>query len=280
MAARNDILSKQIDAVGLKCDSDSPPSIDTFNGIFTNWANLARNLEDGAGVSDLAKENAALELELQALKADFETLKLNHAAQVNVLRTELEALREAQAKRENKDDELPVEQLDILKLLPPPGDRGLTQYEIGNRLSHIPPDELVLHLTFLRKERYATTRCGAVDEVRWSRDDRGNRYVIAMRRSGEDQAPNRKHADLSGIEERILAMMIGQNEGENEEAIHATLERGGGVKITLPKVIYLLCGMEKKGLCNHDPMEATYGTGHTWFLSNGGTEYFAERDKL
>ena len=76
----------------------------------------------------------------------------------------------------------------------------------------------------------------------------------------------------------MLAMMVGEDEGVNERLIHQSLE-DEGVKITLGKVKWIL-ETKLKGFAIYDPEEATYGAGNTWFITNAGREYFAERDKL
>jgi hypothetical protein len=75
-------------------------------------------------------------------------------------------------------------------------------------------------------------------------------------------------------------MMVGESEGVREESIHESLQRHGE-KITLERVKWLLkTSLKAKEFADFDPEEATYGMGYTWFITDRGTEYLAERDKL
>jgi hypothetical protein len=113
--------------------------------------------------------------------------------------------------------------------------------------------------------------------VAWYRTIAGDELVLAKRLAGEEEeAPTRKYPDLPILEETILAMMVGENEGVPEELIHESLKRKGET-VTFEKVKYILrTSLDKKwGYAFCDDEEATYGGGNTWFITERGTEYFA-----
>ena len=96
----------------------------------------------------------------------------------------------------------------------------------------------------------------------------------------------RKFPDLPELEERILEILKGKDDGVSEDIIHIRLEgsmqlEGAGKQITLAKVKHILrTQLKPKRFATYDSMEATYGTGHTWFITESGNEYFSERGRL
>jgi len=97
-------------------------------------------------------------------------------------------------------------------------------------------------------------------------------------RKKQEEKTQRKYPDLPPLEEAILWMLIGEDEGVNERFVHSELERQH-VKISLEKVKLIL---EKKleGFAFYNPEDGTYGQGTTWFATDAAREYFDERDKL
>ena len=191
---------------------------------------MARSIEENFGFPDLAKEDETLKAELEALetrkKKELHVLKENHHgelqrfradrdAQIKVLRAELDVFAKAQADRDNKEAELPGPQHDILKVLPPPGSAGLLEWEITSRLPNIPSDELVEHLRHLDGGQYAGQRYDAYDAydaLRWSRLDRGNRYVISQRKAVDEKA-------VEPLRDRILQYLLDNDWRSDSKAI-------------------------------------------------------------
>lgn len=266
-------ISTRLQGIFNELELINDPKRDPIKVVLQECISAIASVEANFRFLDLEEDN-------ERLKAELESLKKDSAAQIQILRSELDALLKKQAEREQKEAELPEPQMRILWGLPSTSEPAVSLSQLYAQLN-MPRDEFDVHFGQLEKLRYATTASdgwGGSGAAR--RTDAGNKYVLAKRMAGEEPPRTKKYANLPEIEEAMLLMMIGEDEGINEEVIHGQLQHSG-VQISFEMVKFTLRQMEKRTrFCHHDPMEATYGTGHTWGIMPTGLEYFAERGKL
>jgi hypothetical protein len=269
-------LKARIDALFNALGGTHKPSTAKIRSELSTFASLAEALEDNQVTLEAEAKIAVLEAALEKSNTENANLK----AKLQTSNTEIKRFRAEQAEREKKERDIPPEQFRILSALPSEhGGSWLRIDEVAHAVQ-MRLDETEIHLDRLKKAGLAVSRYNAFDALIWHRTIPGSEYVLAKRLAGEEQTLPRKYPDLPNIEESMLAMMTGESEGVAEELIHNSLERKGET-ITLEKVKWVLrTSLDKKGFATYDPDEATYGTGHTWFITDRGTEYFAERDKL
>ena len=198
--------------------------------------------------------------------------------ELQAVQAQIEQYQAEQAGRQKKERDIPPIQFKILQRLASESECNWRRIDEISRDVKIPVDEAEVYIQGLKKLGLATFHPHEPGGGGWHRTTEGNRLVVAKRWAGEEPAPTKKYSDLSEIEESILEMLIGEDEGVNERLIHQSLE-DNGVKITLNKVIWIL-ETSLKRFVDYDPGEPTYGTGNTWFIADAGREYFAERDKL
>jgi len=252
-------------------ESDKPTLADIRSQLF-KFASLAEALENNEPVREAEAKITALEAAPEQKNAEVGDLKIK----LQTANAEIKTFRADEKKQKEKDREIPPIQFKILARLPKEDGGGswLRIDEIARSLN-IPPDEAEVHLNKLERAGLGTQRHNV-----WHRSMSGNELVLAKRLAGEEQTPARKYPELPDIEERMLAVMIGESEGVGEEYIHKYVLIDG-VEITLEKVKWLLkASLKTKGFADYDPEEGTYGAGYTWFITDRGTEYFFERDKL
>lgn len=251
----------------------SIPNAGEVCGILGSLIGEAKNLELLAGTSDLAKEYESLKSLLKKGDADMSDLR----AELEAMKKEIEALRKEKAEREEREKypELPDEQLQVLRLLPPPGGSGaLHQGEIAARLPSIPADELAEHLRHLDIGQYAIARYDALDALRWSRLEKGNRYVLAKRRAGEEEPAKRKaYADLPELEHNMVVFIAkyptdGRPERDVAYAVGTTPLKAG----------LRLTALREKGFVWAN--DETYGTDRQWLVQDMGLKYLDERGLL
>jgi hypothetical protein len=264
-------IKKRIDELVNKLGEIPPPNAGTIKGELLDIGSSVEALEEGAAIRDaeakvtiLESENANLKTELKLLKGEVETFRAERKKQ----------------EQESKRADIPDIQFEILKRLPSESESSGLGFQDLASAFNIPVYEVEVHVDALAKAGLARPTREHRTWVAY-RTMAGNKFMLAKRLAGEEQAPERKYPDLPDIEERMLAMMIGENEGVREEFIHGSLENLWRVTITLEKVKWLLkTSLKDKGFAYYDPEEATYGMGYSWFITDRGTEYFAERNKL
>ena len=275
-------LTQRIAALINRVGEKPEPSFGDIKSELVECLGLAETLENDAVIRDLEEQVTVLEAALE--KSNLENSNLQ--TELQSLKTEVDGFRAERKKKEEerRRKEMPEIQFKILQRLPSENEGDGQTLKAISRRANIEALEAEIHLHWLEKSGFAKRRYFAsADDSRiaaWYRTAPGNELILAKRLAGEEQTSQRKYPDLPNIEEGMLAMMIGEKEGVREESIHESLERVG-VTITLEKVEYILrASLQKKGFADFDSEEGTYGMGNTWFITDRGTEYFFERDKL
>lgn len=257
-----------------------------------HFDDLDRMIDTDAGKPKIRDQLEFIWLQVSKLEASYTSLQESHAnleeehmklqKAHSGLDTQLSAQANAQRReKQKKKRKIPPIQFEILNRLPTESEGNWPRIDEIARAVGIPVDETESHFDRLEESGLIERRYNAFDALIWHRTKRGNRFVLAMRLAGVEEAPKRKYPDLPDIEERMLAVMVGEDEGVHEEfIIHNSLQRQG-VKITLEKVKWLLkTSLKAKGFADFGDEEGTYGAGNTWFITDRGIEYFAEREKL
>lgn len=295
----NKCPSKLVEELFNLCDTSTPPAIGVLRNALMTIKTAVEALESGSGASDLAQKNETLNAELDAVKKQIETVKnerdalqkqieivkSNYATQIEILRKELDVAGEEKAKREyDEKTNLPEIQTEILKTLST-HDEGITSTfpEVCARFPKFLPDEISCHLGKLLELKLITrgNDLNKMGAVIFMRSAKGNEHVIARRLAEAQKGENASRPripDLAAMEEKILMLLIGQRGGVAVSVIHQQLEKRA-VKLTLAKLEHTLRQLEKNGFL-WESHQAFSGGNNDWLLTEKGTQYLAERDKL
>ena len=268
------ILSESIDSI--RNDLDRPPNEVTLGfgelkNLLGEWFLLARGLEVGAGVPDLAKEN---ETQIQILRSNLDAL----------LKEQARGSEKQQNSRPSLSDELSM----ILKQLDTFSGQhrtieeisimcGLTKTQVNVRLDELKSPNL--KMVQAQYEFQGQTKwCRSIDRDRYFLEHWPNENALADIDEPvaiQHTQQKKKHADLPELEQEVLVFL--KSGGMTEKQILAGLRflsfeisgaNGAHILETLKEkgMIYDMCAMQ------HFPPD--------WLLHREGTKYLAERDLL
>lgn len=262
-------LTERISALINRVGEKPAPGMDVIKSALVPCLSLAESLEEDAVIREAEARVAVLEKALE----DSNTEKGQLQTELESLRTEVEGFKEEQRERERKIDPMLFK---ILQRLPSQAESKWVKIDEISRVLKTPVDEAEVYMNGLEKLGLAFFHHHEPGGGGWHRTTEGNTLVVAKRWAG-DKEDQKKFADLSESEEIILEML--KSGGLSEDILHIRLIALGS-RISIEKTVYVLRGMKEKGFVNYNPDEQTYGQRHTWWMTDAGTDYLAERDKL
>jgi DNA-binding transcriptional ArsR family regulator len=276
-------LKKRIDDITNALGGTKKPTLVEIRSELFSIGTLVEALEEGQAMAEKEAQIAVLEAALE--KSNLENAELQ--AELQTANTGLDAFRAERKKQEEKKrrQDIPEIQFKILRRLPTENVGGgwLSIFNVSRSLK-IPPEEVEIHLNGLQNAGLVTRReDGGMGQPVWHRSIKGSQLVLARRLAGEEETPVTQYADLPAIEEAILALILREGDGIEEQNIHEVLldrRKYKRAKVTIEKVKWILKSLKAKGFADFDPEEETYGRSFTWFITDAGTEYFAERGEL
>ena len=158
---------------------------------------LDRMVDTGAGKPDTRNQIAFIAREVAVIEAQLATLQQSHAE----LKDEHTKLQEAHAKldtplsdqanvkereKQKKKRKIPPIQFEILNRLPSESEGNWPRIDEIARAVGIPVDETEIHFDRLEEDGFIERRYNDSDALIWHRTKRGNRFVFAMRKAGEE----------------------------------------------------------------------------------------------
>ncbi|HSH38222.1 MAG TPA: hypothetical protein VK993_05500 [Chthoniobacterales bacterium] len=266
--AKKKSLKERIDALVHALGGAEKPSFADIRSELVSIGLSIEEIESGQALTEKDTRITNLEAQLGDLNVSLEQAK-----------GELNAVRADRKKHEEKQEDIPQDQLRILQLLPTPfaQDYGPTAEAISRAVGK-PLDETVIHIRRLEKGpppliEWQTDQFG---QAVWFRTDEGNKLVVAKRWADEaEQRAHRKYADLPDDQARALRMIAaGGDGGESETVIAKNL----GLNV-LANSLFVLEPLREAQMAT--PSEAPdYGTGTKWLILRNGVEYLVERNLL
>jgi len=187
MAIRS--LKNRIESLVSALGTSPPPAIPCIRGMLMEFAGLAEDLESGQSARDAETKIATLEAAFQQSESEKQQLKTN----LEALNVEIDKLR-----AEPEQSERPEIEERLLVVLDYPRGEVVYLSQICICLQ-IAEDVADYHLTRLQEAQYVTVSQCPVNGPGWRRTHEGNKYVIAMKHSGDYE----KYQELEAKREQI-----------------------------------------------------------------------------
>lgn len=271
---------ERIDALINALGAAEKPSSAQIRNELVALALDAENLEDGQALAEKDARISDLETALERSDVQLGNLKvlLEEAGE------ELKTFRAEQKQREEKEQDPPEIQVQILRRLPSEyGRDGATLDDIA-RDAGIPSEEAEVHLDRLEKAgRVKRTYSRRGRQYVWHRAIRGSELIVAKGLAGnlEEGREDYKHPDRPRIQHAILVMLAGAKDGLSESEITKRLRE----KLTV--IQYHLTELQEADMASDGSEEFVAMAAFSeiddvpvtkWELRQKGREYVVERD--
>ena len=278
--AKKKSLKERIDALVNALGAAKKPSSAQIRNELVALALDVEELEGGQALAEKDARISDLEAALEKSAVELRNIQvlLEQAG------GELEAFRTEQKERQEKERDIDPVQLKVLASLGSQySGRGLGMLEIS-RNAGIRMEEAEVYVTGLEKLGLAICQRHETEGVTWRRTAEGNRWVVAKRWAGEEEAqeakPQAKHDEL-GVNETIALRMMAKKGDEGITALEiAERVRGGSTEMMFLYILVLLKQKNMVGDGYNEGHGPPHGTPRRWIILKAGVDYLAQRGLL